>query len=381
MIAEKPTLLIFTVNPVHNAPRVIREIECLRDHFHIVVTGDTKPLDASVAYLDTSKIKLSQLEYTLGKIYRIFTLGKVFMGIYPTTQRKIDSLLDRVRPDLVIVHPGAFLPYFFGKKKKFKLVFNAHEFHPKEFEGDLRWKNTWGQIYDSIYRNYLHKVDLLVNVCEGIAHECLNVYGKDSLVIPNAGPWRQGLEPNLKTSGKIRMIHHGVAIRERKLELMIELADRLGTKFELDMMLVYQDKAYHQKLQKLAAATKNVRLISAVSFDRIIPFIHQYDVGLFLLPPVNFNYLYALPNKFFEFVQARLAIAVGPSPEMGRLVEKYRLGIVSDDFTVDSMVEKLTTLSHQQINQFKCSSDHAAKVLNAERYQDSMLAEIQKLMN
>ena len=49
---------------------------------------------------------------------------------------------------------------------------------------------------------------------------------------------------------------------------------------------------------------------------------NDYDVGLYLLPPTNFNQRYALPNKFFEFIQGRLAIAIGPSPEMAKLVER-----------------------------------------------------------
>jgi hypothetical protein len=374
-------LLIFTINPVHNAPRVIREIESLKKNFDIVVTGETPPSDKSVKYINADNIKLSQLEYTLGKIYRVITLGKVFKGKYFTTKKKIHSLLLDVNPDLVIVHPGAFLPYFLIENRKFMLVFNAHEFHPREFEGDLRWKNTWGKIYDDIYKKCLPKVDLLINVCDGIAEECKVKYGINSLVIPNAGPYQQEITPALKDAGIIRMIHHGVAIKERKLEVMIELASRLGDRFQLDMMLVYQDEFYYKHLYNLANQTSNVRLIPPVEFREIVPFIHQYDLGIFLLPPVNFNYLHALPNKFFEFVQARLAIAVGPSPEMAFLVQKYGLGIVSDDFTVDSMYKKLISVSHTEINQYKNASHSAAGILNSEHYEKSLLVSIQNLMN
>lgn len=374
-------ILIFTINPVHNAPRVIREIDALKDQFKIVVTGETPPHDKNIGYINSDKIKLSQLEYSLGKIYRVLTFGKVFTGRYPTTQKKIDSLLDQVKPDLVIVHPGAFLPYFYTRNQSFKIVFNAHEFHPREFEGDIKWKNTWGKIHDYIYKKYLPKVDLMINVCEGIAKECLKQYGKDSVIIPNAGPQKVGIKPNLKDSGKIRMIHHGVAISERKLEFMIELAKELGNGFELDLMLIYQDEVYFNRLQDLARKTTNVRIIPPVMFEEIIPFIHQYDLGLFLLPPVNFNYMHALPNKFFEFIQARLAIAVGPSPEMAGLVKKYDLGIVSEDFTVTSMLEKLRTLTHAQVNHFKNSSDEAARILNSEQYEKELLSSISKLLN
>jgi hypothetical protein len=35
---------------------------------------------------------------------------------------------------------------------------------------------------------------------------------------------------------------------------------------------------------------------------------------------------------FVEFIQARLAVAVDPSPEMARLVQRYGCGVVAPDF-------------------------------------------------
>jgi hypothetical protein len=31
----------------------------------------------------------------------------------------------------------------------------------------------------------------------------------------------------------------------------------------------------------------------------------------------------ALPNKFFEFIQARLAVAIWPSPEMSKITKTF----------------------------------------------------------
>ena len=74
-----------------------------------------------------------------------------------------------------------------------------------------------------------------------------------------------------------------------------------------------------------------------------------------------------LPNKFFEFIQARLAIAIGPSPEMARLTKQYNLGIISKNFTPKSMAESLNSLTKEQILQYKENANQAAKILNAER--------------
>ena len=61
--------------------------------------------------------------------------------------------------------------------------------------------------------------------------------------------------------------------------------------------------------------------------------ISTYDVGLCTYAPHSFSARYALPNKFFDSLQARLCIAIGPLPEMKRLVERFDCGVVAEDFT------------------------------------------------
>ena len=98
---------------------------------------------------------------------------------------------------------------------------------------------------------------------------------------------------------------------------------------------------------------------------QIVETINQFDIGLYILEPYSFNGLMALPNKFFEFVQGRLAIAIGPSPEMMRLVNKYNLGIVSDDYSPQTMAKLLNNLSAEKIQFFKEQSNRSAYELSS----------------
>lgn len=41
-----------------------------------------------------------------------------------------------------------------------------------------------------------------------------------------------------------------------------------------------------------------------------------------MIPPATFNHIWCLPNKFFDFLQARLGIVTGPSPERARIVDE-----------------------------------------------------------
>ena len=95
--------------------------------------------------------------------------------------------------------------------------------------------------------------------------------------------------------------------------------------------------------------------------------LNAHDVGVYVLPPVSFNHLWALPNKVFDFVQGRLALVVGPSPEMAALVRRHGLGVVTDDFTPESLARALDGLTAEDVRRFKAASDAAAQELSAER--------------
>lgn len=372
-------ILIFTINPLHNAPRVIREIDALKDEFEIIATGITPPHDSSIAFVDAHQFLLSHVEYTLGKIFRVLFFGKVFLGRYFTTQWKINRLLNEVKPDLVIVHPGAFLPYFFRKDKKFKIVFNAHEYHPLEVEGDPKWTRTWGEIYTDIYRNYLPKLDLLINVNQEISDQCEKEFGVKSLVVPNAAKYFPSPGKNWVFKKPLRFIHHGVPNPDRKLEIMIEAFEKLGNNFELDLMLMENGSNYYNNLSAKVSNLENVRLIKPVSYNEIIPFISGYDLGIYSLAPISFNNQMALPNKFFEFVQARLPMVIGPSPVMSKYVLSYQIGKVADDFGTDSLVSTIISLNEIELKKFRENLDLAAKELSMEQFDTALLQKINEL--
>ena len=177
------------------------------------------------------------------------------------------------------------------------------------------------------------------------------------------------------------MIHHGIVSRSRRLDLMIEMMDYVDERFSLDLMLAGHG-AYLRQLGATAARRKNVRIMPPVPLDEVVRVINQYDIGLSLLPPTNFNTRYTLPNKFFEFIQARLALAIGPSLEMKRILQEYNCGIVSEDFSPRSLAQALNRLlSEEKVMYFKEPSPKAALRWNAEANGARVLQIVGELIN
>ena len=112
----------------------------------------------------------------------------------------------------------------------------------------------------------------------------------------------------------------------------------------------------------------------------IVPFLNRYDVGLCIYKPTSFNLLHSLPNKFFEFIQARLAVFSGPSPEMARLIRHHDLGVVAEDFSLAALQRALNGLNRKGIDHFKSQSHQAARELSSAANRKKLLALARELI-
>jgi hypothetical protein len=364
-----PNLLILTTRKLNTAPRVLREIQALAKDYTISAVGHTRPDSTTpVRFIHVSKIGQSFTERIVNIAARLMRVSPPVLESISTRLSDLRKLVDDTEADIIIAHEPHFLPFLKKLKSNhgFKLIYNAHEYHPLEFTDRWYWNAFWKPYYENIYRNCLPHVDLLINVCDSIAQKCEDEFGKKGIVIPNASIY-YNIEPT-HNEGIIRAIHHGGCIPSRKIEVMIEVAKMLGSNFHLDLMLTLNEGQYYDEIKKLADETSNVDIIEPVPFEQIVLFTNQYDIGLFLLPPTNYNYSVALPNKLFEFIQARLCVAIGPSPEMSNIVKKYNLGIISEDFTARSMAEAIGLLRREDIQQYKERSHQAAPKLSAENF-------------
>jgi hypothetical protein len=246
------------------------------------------------------------------------------------------------------------------------VVFDAHEYAPGQLADLLWWRLVIGPYMRWQCRNYIPQVASMMTVGEAIADEYERETGVRARVVTNAPP-RADLEPT-PVHEPVRILHHGGALPGRGLEEMIRLADLLDERFTLDFVLVEVATApgYRDSLVRLGRHNPRVRFPEPWRMNAIVEQANNYDIGLYSLPPLNFNRRFALPNKFFEFVQSRLAVAIGPSPEMARLVRKYGFGIVADDFAPETIATALNALDDSSIAVFKQASHAAANDLCAE---------------
>ena len=361
-------ILIISLSNVGRDPRVARQVDALRDEHEVVVAAYgpherndiefTRLPEAEPEHLlrTTLRMGTNAALRQLGRFDRAYWLDRRF----PLWRRHLGQL----RVDLVLVNDAIVLPVAFEAANGAPVVFDAHEYAPTEHEELLRWRVLIGPLTRYICRVYLPKVQAMMVVSPGIARLYVAYTDAPSAVVTNA-PAFSPLSPR-PVDGRVRLIHFGGADRLRRLEDMIELMKHLDGRFSLDLLLV-GDARYIQKLKGLARSDSRISFRDPVPMQKLVEVANDADIGVFLHRGDNPQRRYTLPNKFFEFIQARLAVAIGPSPEMAKIVERYDCGIVAPTFAPRDLAALIAATDAQQLSRYKQNADVAAHEINAER--------------
>ncbi len=371
-------LLILSFSTIARDPRVMRQIQLLAPQYQVAVAGFGSQPDATVDFIELQlpKAKLQHKLLWAGQL-----LARQFEWHYwgkPYVREGLQLLAGK-QFDAILANDISALPLALKLAKGKPVLIDAHEYTPKEFEDSWRWRLFFGRYSHYLCQRYLPQTAAMTTVCQGIADEYTREYGVRPSVIHNAPPY-QDLSPSPTEEGRIRLIHHGAAIRSRHIETIIKMMQHLDGRFTLDFMLVPTDPIYLKELREKAKDDERIQFIDPVSMPSICAKINGFDIGVYILPPINFNHEHALPNKFFEFIQARLAVAIGPSPEMAALVKKHACGLVASSFEPIALAQMLNTLKPEDIRLYKNAAHAAAAHLNFDADSRTLSQEIAKII-
>lgn len=382
---KRNKILILSFSDLSRDPRVYRQVMFINERYEIVTSGYGKISELNIVNVNIEKPR-NRLFRDKVPIALLMYL-KFFETCYwnfPLIKNGIKAL-DRLNYqsfDLVIANDLISLPIALRKAEQWntKVLLDAHEYTPRQYDDQRINKHIYPKFWDYICKKYLQKVDGMITVGKAIADEYKKNYDVNCGIITNA-PFYSQLEPTSLDKKRIRMIYHGIVDPSRRTENMISLMDHLDERFYMDFMIVNKDTNYFKNIKDMAKKHPRIRFIDPVSMPSIVKELNRYDIGLYMLWPSTFNTFMALPNKIFEYVQARLAVATWPSPEMARIVNEYKCGIVSEDFTIESIAHRLNTLSAENIVEFKQNAHKAASLLCAEKNREEFLSIVNKLLH
>jgi hypothetical protein len=381
-------ILIISFSYLHKDPRVINQIEVLKNYGQIYTLGFS-PYKYHQVHFDLSTIigrpnfyyhypafirKFYTLFFAflryLTLVWNLIFLSHVLKKDFDYWKfiriHKLKKLIKKHRFDLLWVNDIEALPMgVFLKRHATKLIFDAHEYFLEEVATE-EWIRKYQNERKQRFLDAISFIDAMVTVNDSIAALFKTEFGVQPFIIRNVKKYHK-IDVQLSKGDKIRLVHHGAAFTFKSIEKYIDFFSKLPDHFELHFYLTKNDEIYFEQIRKMASNYQRIYFHDPVPFDKIVQEISQYDIGLYFLTPDSYNNLYSLPNKIFEFIQARLMIIISPLPECKKIIDRYGCGIVLDvDKGYDRSFDVVRKLKKAEVLSYKQQSDLAARELNVE---------------
>ncbi|KRF04285.1 hypothetical protein ASH00_14355 [Arthrobacter sp. Soil782] len=361
-------ILCISFSDISSDSRVKRQLRILADYGEVTtVSYGTRP-DGSTEHLEIDE-SLASLPQTVGGVLRLATGRFPVDSLEAPAVRQAYALLkDAGRFDLVVANEARALPLAHRVARGTPVWGDMHEWAPEERAHVPIWRLLVKPYMTEVCDRFLPLTAAVTAVNSSIAALYEERFGCNVMVVRNAGP-RQELVPSETNSHQIRLVHSGAAIPGRNLECMIDAVHLLDERFTLDLYLVgaRDGGRYLRMLRRRAKGSERITFHAPVRPDSLPKVLNAYDVGVFSLPPRTKNHELMLPNKFFDYVQARIAIVFSPAVETSSLIEQYSLGVVAASHTTRALMEALSTLTIDQVRAFKASAHAAAEALSNQR--------------
>ncbi len=373
-------LLVISNSWLESDPRVRRQIQWLNGQFEISVVAISAAGLGEKSFFKVPDSTFGLLDKVLFSVFSIIGFYKIALSFFAPSRRQRD-LLGSLGPfDLIIVNDLVSLPSVYSVWPNAKVVFDSHEYYPGQFSG-LKYHLVFNPFFKWLSRKYIPKVDLFIAVSNGVGRAYKKLGAPEPMIILNAPSfYKLEAKEASQSDGFVRLVHHGGAQRLRHLELMIQLMEYLPENFHLTLLLMPTDPAYLKELKVRASNSPRILFKQPVKFDEIVPELSKYDIGVFLLPPVTDNYRHALPNKFFEYLNAGLGVAIGPSEEMADILMGSGAGIIVDSFDAENLARQLKDLSHAEIAKLKERAKELSLKYNAEIEGEKFKLGIEKII-
>lgn len=381
MTAQVPRILCISLSPIYRDARVLRQISVLQEFGAVTTVGyGDQPAGA------TEHVRvpdgLASLPQTPAGVANLALRRMRASELAAPAVGFARKRLAHRSFDLVVANDARVLALAFDLAGAAPVWADMHEWAPEERTHVLSWRLLVAPLMDHLCRVYLPSAAAVTTIGDEIAALYAHRYSVAVDVVRNAAPYSD-LAPSPLETGRIRLVHSGGAVPGRNIEGMIDAVARLDERFTLDLYLVTAGTAdrYAQGLRERVGDDPRVRFHDPVAPTDLPATLNAYDVGVFWMPPVHTNGRLTLPNKLFDFVQARLAIAIGPTVEMERIVREYDLGVVSDSFDLADCVASLSALTAEAVEGYKRQAHSAARDLSFEHEREITRSIVARLLD
>jgi glycosyltransferase involved in cell wall biosynthesis len=311
--------------------------------------------------------------YYIKRFQLWFNKGPLF---YLNLNIRLFFYLLKNKPDIILANDldtllGCYLASRFTKKH---LVFDSHELFPEVPE--LVDRPATRKIWLWLERKLVPKVKWAFTVSRPIALYYKDRYDVNFELVRNVARFRYDyeFEDLEKQNGISTIIYQGSINLGRGLELAIRSIKHL----ENAQLWIVGDGDIRSKMQQLAkhlGLSDRIKFFGRIPIEELWKYTAKANLGISLEEDLGLNYRYALPNKLFDYIQARIPVVVSDLPEMAAIVNEYGVGEVLSDRTPQQLANTITNLldTTNTSKDKKAKIELAARELSWEREEEKLI--------
>ncbi len=242
--------------------------------------------------------------------------------------------------DLDTLLPNYLISVLFNKK----LVYDSHELFTEVPE--LINRPFQQKFWRSIEQFIIPKLKNCTTVSDSIAEYYFKTYGTTFTTIRNLP-----LKTDINTVSKLpfelqnkkSIIYQGAINVGRGLELMLETMQYLNNVVFIIIGKGDIEKEIHQNTADLNLS-RSVYFIPRIHPEELKYITPNADLGISFEEELGLNYRYALPNKLFDYIQAKVPVLVSNLPEMSKIVVENKIGEVIIDRKPEILAKQIQTI-------------------------------------
>ena len=278
--------------------------------------------------------------------------------------RRLYEHVSATRPDVVHAHDWNTLPIAarVANETGCRFVYDSHEFASQENQQSASWRLVYAPFTRAIEAQFIRRAAAVITVSTSIAVEIQNLYELDRMptVVRNI-PDADRLAPR-PIGSRINVLYHGgVSASRGVVETAASVAD-WPADFDLTIRGSIADDL-RASIER-AAPPDRVSLVPAVAPGDVVRAANSFDIGIHPSLGSSMNDEYSLPNKFFEYLDAGLALCIADFPEMATLIEMHGLGrLIARPVTPATIAAAINGFTRERIWAYKQASHRLAETM------------------
>lgn len=298
--------------------------------------------------------------YATRRMRLAFNKGPLFYAEYNI---RLFFLLLFTPCDLIVANDLDTLPacHIAAVIRRKPLIYDSHEYFTEvaELVNRPRVKKIWTRIEKRI----LPRLKQTSTVCNSIAMAYKSLYGIEMKVIRNV-PFRRTKTEAMPLPTHIEsllpqkhplILYQGALNVGRGIEHVIaampfvkQAVFCIAGKGDIEESLINQVNALN--------LSERVVFVGRIPAEELHHLTSRAAIGIVLQEDMGLSYRYVLPNRLFDFIQARIPVLVSNLPEMRHIVDKYRIGLIAESHEPMYLAQKIEEMLDMGSSRF-CYAD------------------------